>query len=643
MITPLIRASRVVAVSVLLLIAAILLLSAFSAQQTQDNPEETSQQSSPAATATHTTTPTVRATDTQVPATFATTPSATLSVSSTILSTTATTSRAQKKTPTSAVTRTATVSQTTTISATRLARVDTDRRKTIPGGTVNESNLNIRTGPGTDYARKFQAYTLNAGDQIEILSHATGAGCNVSWFEIRLDDESEGWVCSAYVDFAAEQVANIPANDTYAYRKNPDSRTATQRYTTRNYPDMRPQPPLPLHQRFTPQTGDNVTYLTPGALYIQRETDDPLKIHVLLFDLTAPEFELKPALGDGWLSGRTRTSYMVKQNEALAGINGDLFADRGNPQGLMIIDSHVIIPPKHRATFAWHKDGSPFIGYFTDSWTWDAEVVAADGSRRTLMHLNHVCSQGDLCLFNEFNKWLPNQDGDVKVLLDDRGEVVRITQNIVGEIPKGIRVLQGTAESAEWLREHMAISDTVDIEVRTNHPLDDYTQAISGGPIILQDGEFVQDCYCKLNDCRDVSDEYLDDEPVLCEDFDTSWKESHYAGMYMPRTGVGYDRWKQTLIVAVVDGYQLGFSRGMLQEEFADLLYEFGAYTAMELDGGGSSTMVINDNVVNHPSDDTGERYVANALLFFWHEPSDSGVSKQVRQMWTYLDYQQTH
>jgi hypothetical protein len=334
---------------------------------------------------------------------------------------------------------------------------------------------------------------------------------------------------------------------------------------------------------------------------------------------------------------------MVKQNEALAGINGDLFADRGNPQGLMIIDSHVIIPPKHRATFAWHKDGSPFIGYFTDSWTWDAEVVAADGSRRTLMHLNHVCSQGDLCLFNEFNKWLPNQDGDVKVLLDDRGEVVRITQNIVGEIPKGIRVLQGTAESAEWLREHMAISDTVNIEVRTNHPLDDYTQAISGGPIILQDGEFVQDCYCKLNDCRDVSDEYLDDEPVLCEDFDTSWKESHYAGMYMPRTGVGYDRWKQTLIVAVVDGYQLGFSRGMLQEEFADLLYEFGAYTAMELDGGGSSTMVINDNVVNHPSDDTGERYVANALLFFWHEPSDSGVSKQVRQMWTYLDYQQTH
>jgi exopolysaccharide biosynthesis protein len=83
---------------------------------------------------------------------------------------------------------------------------------------------------------------------------------------------------------------------------------------------------------------------------------------------------------------------------------------------------------------------------------------------------------------------------------------------------------------------------------------------------------------------------------------------------------VGYDRWKQTLIVAVVDGYQLGFSRGILQEEFADLFLEFGADTAMEFDGGGSATMVLQNEIMNHPSDDFGERYVANALLFFWDD-----------------------
>jgi exopolysaccharide biosynthesis protein len=59
----------------------------------------------------------------------------------------------------------------------------------------------------------------------------------------------------------------------------------------------------------------------------------------------------------------------------------------------------------------------------------------------------------------------------------------------------------------------------------------------------------------------------------------------------------------------------------MTQREVADLMLEFGTDTAMELDGGGSSTMVVDDAPVNRPSDGSGERYVANALLFFWREP----------------------
>jgi exopolysaccharide biosynthesis protein len=39
------------------------------------------------------------------------------------------------------------------------------------------------------------------------------------------------------------------------------------------------------------------------------------------------------------------------------------------------------------------------------------------------------------------------------------------------------------------------------------------------------------------------------------------------------------------------------------------------AYQAVNLDGGGSTTMVVRGQVVNRPSDQTGERPVANALL----------------------------
>jgi exopolysaccharide biosynthesis protein len=42
---------------------------------------------------------------------------------------------------------------------------------------------------------------------------------------------------------------------------------------------------------------------------------------------------------------------------------------------------------------------------------------------------------------------------------------------------------------------------------------------------------------------------------------------------------------------------------------------ELGAWQAMNFDGGGSTTMVIDGKVVNHPSDKEGERAVGDALL----------------------------
>lgn len=49
--------------------------------------------------------------------------------------------------------------------------------------------------------------------------------------------------------------------------------------------------------------------------------------------------------------------------------------------------------------------------------------------------------------------------------------------------------------------------------------------------------------------------------------------------------------------------------------EFARLMLQVGVYEGLNLDGGGSTTMVIDGRVVNHPSDPGGERAVGNALL----------------------------
>jgi exopolysaccharide biosynthesis protein len=80
-----------------------------------------------------------------------------------------------------------------------------------------------------------------------------------------------------------------------------------------------------------------------------------------------------------------------------------------------------------------------------------------------------------------------------------------------------------------------------------------------------------------------------------------------------PRTMVGVDG-HHRLLLATVDGRQPGFSAGMTLGEEARFMRSLGAVDAMNLDGGGSTTMAIRGRLVNSPSDSTGERPVGDVL-----------------------------
>ena len=64
-----------------------------------------------------------------------------------------------------------------------------------------------------------------------------------------------------------------------------------------------------------------------------------------------------------------------------------------------------------------------------------------------------------------------------------------------------------------------------------------------------------------------------------------------------------------------VDGRQPGVSVGMTLQELADYMLSLGATDAMNLDGGGSTTMYLDGKVVNTPSDKEGERKVSDAMV----------------------------
>ena len=88
-----------------------------------------------------------------------------------------------------------------------------------------------------------------------------------------------------------------------------------------------------------------------------------------------------------------------------------------------------------------------------------------------------------------------------------------------------------------------------------------------------------------------------------------------------PRTAIAYGNNGRRLMIAVIDGRQPNYSMGMSLRDMANLFRALGATDAINLDGGGSSAMAINDprapnghRLANHPSDSVGERPVANAL-----------------------------
>jgi hypothetical protein len=89
-----------------------------------------------------------------------------------------------------------------------------------------------------------------------------------------------------------------------------------------------------------------------------------------------------------------------------------------------------------------------------------------------------------------------------------------------------------------------------------------------------------------------------------------------------PRTAVGTNANGRWLYIVVVDGRQPFYSEGATFAELADLLIDFGAHYAMSLDGGGSSTLVIEGEdglpeILNSPIDSYipgRERPVANHL-----------------------------
>lgn len=377
-------------------------------------------------------------------------------------------------------------------------------------------------------------------------------------------------------------------------------------------------PPADLMEPIGNTLSETQRQVCPGVEHIHRTTDDPLNINVLLIDVREPGISIRVCLAQDHAAGLETVRSMAVRKGAIAAVNGDYWTNHGIPLGLTVVDGEIVIAPKYRTAFGILRDETPVIGRWTNGWSWDAAVVAPGGATHELTMMNSDCGERWLCLYTDRYGLLSKGNSvspvtEVVCNLEHRVLEVRTDRPGI-EIPSGGFVLTGRDEAGEWLRDQFKPGDWVRLNLRSSRPWQELKQAIGAGPRILKEGRFYQDS--------------LEGIPAG-EEFPRDWKEAHYYRRH-PRTAAGISRNADRVILIAVDGRQMDFSAGVYQKQMADLLMEFGAWDGMDLDSGGSTTMVIEGELVNYPSDHskrdgTGgrERRVSNSLQVFYEPPAN--------------------
>lgn len=177
-----------------------------------------------------------------------------------------------------------------------------------------------------------------------------------------------------------------------------------------------------------------------------------------------------------------------------------------------------------------------------------------------------------------------------EVTVGPRGTVHYAGPRRAGRVPAGGVVVQGIGAAATWLRRHarpgrhLAVRERVTDRSGQPVPLRPGLSIASAAPVLLSRGHFAIDGAAEgVTDPRDPA-------------FGQAWARER-----QPRTMAGIGRRGQ-LILVTVDGRQPGYSDGATLVEGAALMRALGAVSALNLDGGGSTTMVAGGELVSRPS-----------------------------------------
>lgn len=347
-------------------------------------------------------------------------------------------------------------------------------------------------------------------------------------------------------------------------------------------------------------------WIAPGAVLLHLAlltTTGWHKVHIVAVDL-ASGLHLDALLPQQGITKRSSVSRLVASSGVLAGINADFYdiSGSGAPLGFLADNGKVVSSPREDgiwASIGLARDGIKLL----DALGFAAEISAPGGESFPISGFNKPHPKGNaVTLYDQH--WGPTtpaapagleapgpsadqlappgppaMPGMVEMEIQDGTvKAIHIPGGGTGLAP-GVLVARATGKGAEFVLRHFQAGSPVGVSVGLATDISAYDAVISGKPLLVRDGAKCQG----LSEHRGIS-----------------------GHLPAPRTVIGSKGGRAFLIV--IDGRAPGV-RGMTLEQAADLALAMGLDVALNLDGGGSTSMAVRRDevqgvsVVNYLSD----------------------------------------
>jgi hypothetical protein len=393
-------------------------------------------------------------------------------------------------------------------------------------------------------------------------------------------------------------------------------------------------------------------------------TEGPFQISLLEIDLNKVSGRFLSSLADNKIKGLSTTSQVAKNNDALIAINGGYFAWEekvgvpGDPAGISIIDGRLVSEAvAGRPALILGNEQKPKIEILGNvdtklNFFINDDLHRAHGLNRKPGKVLNCGNPLDPVIGIPVHDFVCKNQNEVVIINEDYGEFIELDSG------KVFTVIKGQIETVQTLndKKNISVPDagflisvngtsmqgisasigdniTLDFKLfsdRSEVSIDSGMYAVNGGPLLVDKGRvIIQNRASEGWDVEyvegSVTDRYVDKKDdlgtVAASEAGAAINQLNRADFYHswvvrrhPRTAVGITN-DNTVYLMTIYGRQPGISAGASITEVARALANLGAESAINLDGGGSTIMIVNGEPTGLSSDKGGQREVGDVLL----------------------------